>query len=568
MAITSLSTRGSSSRNAAGTQNIITVTGDIAVNEMLIIGYCSDNGNNTTTGNTNFHSVTDSKSHVWNKVFERTITQGSPNDGVTLSLWFTRITSPMVISVDTITCSTAESVTDAIAVSIKVAVASTNTLAFITGLTEFNGGGITTTFSHTLPSLTSREYLMIGWFGAEGATNVKTAGTNYTERYDLRSASTFNETNIHIHMQSRIATLTSDTVTSSDAASWETIQSLTAFYEVPASIVYNEEVDLNLKGEFLDDLPLLSFFDSTFDFTFNQTGITEESSSTSWDDSFDDTFTTQEIVDRLTIIMYPLVTYNVNSGFNTINILNLFSNLILQNTNIISTFANNIMQINLSLNTQALDNSSGSRNSNSIANLNSTIQDTFLINIGINGNVNLVGTGQTSDSISADELFSSINMNALVTDTLTVQRLSELVLNFITTSIISTEFEGETAKLDFITENANIEDIYVALMEHLNSLNLNIDFTDIYLSVIDLLQELDLTMNINQIHSLVADLFNVLKLDIHTGIFFEDELNAVTRPIEAETFLKVYVKLRFFATNPKLLKIIGATLLKYIKIIK
>lgn len=194
----------------------------IAAGRFLVVG-CSTKNLATADGASNNHSsVVDSKNHTWTKHGEYTETAGVAADGTTVSVWSTVVTTQLETT-DTITLTTSGNIAEKIITATEV--------QFTTGmrvaLAQLGVGQ--TAIAATVSSLVNKEHFLIGVFGAEGADQTKTADADYTERHDARSRNDAAATTIHV--QTRIATLTTDTCTSTNWTNTEPIALLAAFTE-------------------------------------------------------------------------------------------------------------------------------------------------------------------------------------------------------------------------------------------------------------------------------------------------------------------------------------------------
>lgn len=218
---------GSAASLSVSPGSAIPVDAEVLVN-------CTTLNADTTTGVTTRHLVTDSNGHTWEKVFERTVTDGVANDGSTTSLWRTKVTTQLETT-DTITNTYqgGNLLTGRITV-LEVLVGAGNTIDFETpAFTEFSDTAASR--SAVLSGLTSRQYLFYGLLGARGADSTKTAIANYTEHVDESAGGGANP-EISDHVATRVLTGTGDTWTSSalSIAITNGIQTLTGFYEVAA----------------------------------------------------------------------------------------------------------------------------------------------------------------------------------------------------------------------------------------------------------------------------------------------------------------------------------------------
>lgn len=230
MAITGITARGSAVSNANGTTLSVNPSANIVVGKVLLVASASDN-NQTTDGVSSFHTVSDSKGNEWFKINEYTETDGAADDGVTVSLWGSIITT-QINTTDTVTLTLGAAKTDKIITLTEATIATAKRLVL-----EQVGIG-QNVVSATVSSLPSREYLLMANFGAEGEDNSKTPSTNFTELFDLISATQgVLDVNIAIHVQYRVATLTSQTASIADWTFTNAMSTLSALYEAdPLSV--------------------------------------------------------------------------------------------------------------------------------------------------------------------------------------------------------------------------------------------------------------------------------------------------------------------------------------------
>lgn len=229
-AFTAVAARGSLA-SGTGNTNVYSVSpsADLVVGKIIIVSAVSDN-EDTTSGATSFHAVTDSQNHTWTKVFEETDTDGVADDGSTTSLWWTKVRT-QISTTDSITVTLGASKTDIIISVVEATIAAGNTVMTSSVTPVHSASG--TTLSQTRSGLTSRQYLLFGLFGAEGEDTAKSPIANYAEQFDLVSTTAGSATaNVQMHVGTRVLTGTGDTWTSSAVTFTNAIQSLTAFYEV------------------------------------------------------------------------------------------------------------------------------------------------------------------------------------------------------------------------------------------------------------------------------------------------------------------------------------------------
>jgi hypothetical protein len=159
------------------------------------------------------------------KIGEYTDTDGAAADGCTVSMWACVVTT-QIDTTDSITLTTADAVTNKIISVFEATMASGSKI----GVEQVGTGQ--TAIQASVSSLPKREYLLVGHGGSEGNDNTKTSDVDYTERFDLRTGAGTAATEIAQHVVTRIATLTSDTCTSTGWTNTNPFFMLAAIYEV------------------------------------------------------------------------------------------------------------------------------------------------------------------------------------------------------------------------------------------------------------------------------------------------------------------------------------------------
>lgn len=228
MAFASVGTLGSIvTPKSAGTTSVITVSADANVGNLVAVGSAWDNAG-TTDAETSQLSIADSAGNTWTKVAEYTRSAGAANDGVTVGLWVSVITSQLTSGAGTITVTSSSSRTAKASAAWEYSLAESSVAVEDY---EVNGIDVGDPPSIALAGMASREYLLLH-VGGEGRGSTWTADGDYTARHDVETTGGGSATNVNLFMADRIATLTGDTV---DAASnTDTIigQIIAAIYEV------------------------------------------------------------------------------------------------------------------------------------------------------------------------------------------------------------------------------------------------------------------------------------------------------------------------------------------------
>ncbi len=228
-AFSAVTARGEASEEVNDSSISVSPSANLTVGKIIVVSATTDNAA-TADGASTLHSISDTRSNTWIKVFEETETDGAANDGATVSLWWTKVTTQIGTG-DSVTLTTASNRTAKIIGLTEVTVTAGNTVASTTGYTgntHYAAAGSNP--SHVLSGLTSRAYFEVGTSGAEGTDQAKTP-TNLTEMYDTRSG-TSASTSVSYHVATRLQTATGDTWTSSAWTYTSAIASLTMFYEV------------------------------------------------------------------------------------------------------------------------------------------------------------------------------------------------------------------------------------------------------------------------------------------------------------------------------------------------
>jgi hypothetical protein len=206
MSFSGVTARGNSTEQVAGdTTVVMNFSADVAAGKLLIACAVSDNLA-TSDGVSTDHSIADGASNTWTKIAEYTETDGVAADGVSVSTWYTVVTNAISAASHNLTLTTSAVTAEKILSCVEA------TFTDVGGIVIQSTGVGQAAIEASVSGLPSTEYLLIGHGGAEGTDNTKTPDADYTELYDPRTGSS--GTRIAQHIQYRIATLTSDTVTS------------------------------------------------------------------------------------------------------------------------------------------------------------------------------------------------------------------------------------------------------------------------------------------------------------------------------------------------------------------
>lgn len=232
MAISAVFGRGLAFERVSDTTLTISPSSAITVGKIACITVAADNIA-TTDGASTDHSVSDTDGHTWTKIFEETESSGAATDGVTVSLWMTKVTSEIGTG-DVVTITFGSAILCKVAHIWEFTVDSGNTFALQAVVHGHNDTGAGTETSGALSGMPSREYLFCGTLGAENETVSIIEDADYTEvNSEARSSTTgAADTNITLHSGVRIATLTGDTYTLTGCGPNGNLTSLAAVYEV------------------------------------------------------------------------------------------------------------------------------------------------------------------------------------------------------------------------------------------------------------------------------------------------------------------------------------------------
>lgn len=234
MSFSAVTARGVTNERTLDNSIAVSPDAAIAVGRAAFAVVIGDNIS-TTGGNTTDHTVTDTDTHTWTRVYEHTVTAGAADDGFTLSLWMTVVTSEIGTS-DSITCTFAANITSKCIHIFEATMGAGNTLAVEAFDTDDGGAA-----GATLASMTSREYLLIGTAGRENEDTNWTADSDYTTLQEsISSAAGATTSNVAVGEGYRIATLTGDTFFPGALGAGDKTIILAAIYEVAGGTTYDE----------------------------------------------------------------------------------------------------------------------------------------------------------------------------------------------------------------------------------------------------------------------------------------------------------------------------------------
>jgi hypothetical protein len=222
VAFSAVTARGSAVDIVNDTTIAVSPDANLTVGKLVVVTLATKNIA-TVDGASSTHSLADTNNHVWNKATEQTETEaGAAGDGSTISVWWTIVTTQIGTG-DSITGTTTSATAEKIITIMEATFDTTKTIQV------YQVGVGPNAIAATVSSLPSREYFLVGAHAAEGSDAAKTNDADYTEQFDLRSRN--NAAAITNHIQTRIATLTTDTCTSTNWTTTQPIATLTAFTE-------------------------------------------------------------------------------------------------------------------------------------------------------------------------------------------------------------------------------------------------------------------------------------------------------------------------------------------------
>jgi hypothetical protein len=230
MPFTSVTARGSIKVSGIdSTSVLIAVTANIVVGKILIACIVIDN-TATADGASSTVTIADDAVNTWVKIGEYTDSDGAASDGATIAMFASKITT-QINSAANITF-TFSNALDKYGYCFEVTVGDGHTFGIGQVGTNSSASGTAASIDVSVAGLPSQEYLLVGLAGAEGEDNVKGNDADYTELLDdITSTVGALAVNLSIHVQTRVATLTADTCTSSAWTYTNLIAMLAALYE-------------------------------------------------------------------------------------------------------------------------------------------------------------------------------------------------------------------------------------------------------------------------------------------------------------------------------------------------
>ena len=151
-----------------------------AGNVLIVLG-ATDNVD-TTDGVTTLHSsMTDSQGNTYTKACEFTNGQGAAAAGATISVWYSKLTTQLVATTDSITLNTSSAVTDKVINTLDEFTITSGNIVSVEGACQTLANDNADAGSQTISGLTSQEYLFVRGIATESnAALSMTATTNYT----------------------------------------------------------------------------------------------------------------------------------------------------------------------------------------------------------------------------------------------------------------------------------------------------------------------------------------------------------------------------------------------------
>lgn len=210
--------RGSQTAKSAATSiSMTTGTSNVTVGEIAICWGATSNLSTTTGDSSDHTSMTDSSAggpNTWTKLAEKTYSPtAAADDGVTVSIWMSKIAHQLSSGSTTVTMNYSGSATVRV-IALMAFSASTGNTPTVGGTVQFDSGGGSTPTA-TISGLGSQEYLFLALTGIEGPNgDTFTNDANYTT--DNAAGTTGNPaaSNNALRAADRILTGTGDTYAS------------------------------------------------------------------------------------------------------------------------------------------------------------------------------------------------------------------------------------------------------------------------------------------------------------------------------------------------------------------
>lgn len=231
MAFSTIGTLGSTNEKTSDSSLTLTVSATAEAGNLVIV-VCSLDNVGTTDAETTQLSLADSAGNTWTKVREQTESSGAANDGVTLSVWYSVLTSQLASGSGTITVTSSSDVTAKVIEAYEFSLGSSS-VALGDGTSLAVGQAASgQPGALNVSGMTSREYLLIDVIGIErGTTTTLTPQSGYTEFMNSGTSGGVTAENQSLLASYRIATLTTDTSDPAIGTGVQHVHMLFALYE-------------------------------------------------------------------------------------------------------------------------------------------------------------------------------------------------------------------------------------------------------------------------------------------------------------------------------------------------
>lgn len=177
----------SDAHQSAGTTIVVTTAGVVEVDNVYICGFGTDNLS-TTSGTTNDHTTAPSSTHgnTWIKALEETRANGSEDDGCTISLWYTKVTTEISAST-TLTFTTPSQTNKTIICQEFILTTSTDDVT----IQDSNGVNFGNSIQNVqINGMPTNEYLMANMICMEHTSTNFTPENGYAEYDDWSNSTT------------------------------------------------------------------------------------------------------------------------------------------------------------------------------------------------------------------------------------------------------------------------------------------------------------------------------------------------------------------------------------------
>lgn len=212
MAFTHVASLGTGTTTGAASIQV-TVGGaiNVPVEDVVVVMVAWDNGG-TTDAETTQLSVTDSQGNTYTRAVELTNGQGSLNAGVTSGIFFSKITTALVIAIDSITVNSTNNAKGAVTINQFTGFAGDD--ASVGGKqTNFDDSGTAGNPNAMTLNVANADWVWLHVLGSEGPDgDVYTYSTNYTNVVATGTTGGVAAGNISVRGEWRILTAASGTV--------------------------------------------------------------------------------------------------------------------------------------------------------------------------------------------------------------------------------------------------------------------------------------------------------------------------------------------------------------------